>query len=118
MGGGIQPVWPLGRPGSRTRSQAPFAALPSTGRTVRTLVSGRREETASIRSELASGRTWAVCEASRTTSGRSAGGFSAAVAEALPAPTRPTASSGKAHRETPRRMPEGRVKRCSGLVIR
>ena len=47
----IQPVWPLGRPGSRTCTQRLPACgrrAPSTGRTVRTPVSGRRAATDSI----------------------------------------------------------------------
>ncbi len=50
----IQPEWPLGRPGSRTRSQASSRPpLASTGRTVRTRVSGRRAATASTRRAVA-----------------------------------------------------------------
>ena len=66
----IQPTWPLGRPGSRTRSQlSSRPPRPSTGRVVGTRVSGRRPATASIAWAWAFGAERATWARSRTTSG-------------------------------------------------
>ncbi len=59
----IQPVCPLGLPGSRTCTQwlpsLPIV-VPITGRTVRTLVSGRWAATGSITREPRSAVAWAT----------------------------------------------------------
>ena len=59
----IQPVCPLGRPGSRTCTQRlpslPLTA-PITGSTVRTFVSGRTAATGSITRALVLAEAWAT----------------------------------------------------------
>ncbi len=64
----IQPVWPLGRPGSRTRSQASSRPpWPRTGSTVALRVSGRRAATTSMRPPSAFGARRATWSPSSTT---------------------------------------------------
>ena len=74
-------MWPLGRPGSRTRVQerpSLLVAWPITGSTVRTPVSGRRAGTVSSRRERTLGRARAMWSRSSTSSGWAAGGRPAA----------------------------------------
>src|SRR5579859_3730531 len=73
----IQPSSPLGRPGSRTSTQdrpSLAAARPSTGRTVRTPVSGRREAMVAIGRALIDGAVWAMWSRNSTTRSCPAGG--------------------------------------------
>jgi hypothetical protein len=66
----IHPVWPFGRPGSRTRSQAapPTDRWPITGSTVRSPVIGRVPGTSSTAEECVPGADIAVCDPCRIAS--------------------------------------------------